>query len=164
MNLLRLSALEVDGWDAKYFREKLDFSTLMGEASQRFEEVERTMPDGLVVKNGSFTKWAHKTRWMKHFYESKFMPQKLQQADTCADGAAQSNHGGELLHDARTTLNKIGLGPSVQQPTPTEDWSSTNLMSAAPDLFTYFDDPFWSSFNLNDLDLSMQNLPGIDLM
>lgn len=168
MNLLRLSALDIDGWDAKYFRDQLEFSALMGEASQRFEDVEKTMPDGLVVKNDSFTKWAQKTRWMKHFYESKFMPQKLHQMPTSeasTEDACQPHHGGELLQDARTTLNRLGLGPHVQQqPTPNEDWSSTNLMSAAPDLFTYFDDPFWNNFNFSDVDFNMQNLPGMDLV
>jgi len=167
MNLLRLSALEIDGWDAKYFRERLDFSVLMGEASQRFEDVEKTMPDGLTVNNGSFTKWAQKTRWMKHFYESKYMPQRLQPQPTLDlhdGGECQPDHGAQLLQDARTTLEKAGLGPSAQQPTPLEDWSSTNLMAAAPDLFTYFDDPFWNNFDFSQMDFSMQNVPGMDMV
>lgn len=167
MNLLRISALDVDGWDAQYLSKQVDFSSLMGEATRRFEDVDKTMPDGLMVKNESFAKWAQKTRWMKHFYETKFAPQKALPQQTLGpeETAEQiANGNSELLQDARTTLNQLGLGPSVQQPTPNEDWGSTSLMTAPVDLFTNFDDPFWSSYNFNDVDLNMQSLPGMDMV
>jgi len=102
------------------------------------------------------------------------MPQRLQQEQRQGQigtpERTDEQHGGVLLQHARNTLDRLGLGPAAQhqqqqqqqqQPTPNEDWTTT--MAAPTDLFTYFDDPFWSSINFGDMDFSMQNIPSMDM-
>lgn len=71
--IVRATSIEMDGWDVEALREFVDFSTLMEEASNRYDAVTNTRPDGLHLHNEGFTKWSAKTRWVKAFYDTKFL-------------------------------------------------------------------------------------------
>lgn len=69
--IMRASSIAIDGWDVEAVREYVNFSTLMEEASQRYDAVSRCRPDGINLHNDAFTQWSAKTRWLKAFYDSK---------------------------------------------------------------------------------------------
>ncbi|KAI4939834.1 uncharacterized protein J4E92_001120 [Alternaria infectoria] len=71
--LVRASLIEMDGWDVQALREFVDFSTLLGEASRRYDAVSQTHPDGLNLNNEAFAKWSAKIKWAKSFYDTKFL-------------------------------------------------------------------------------------------
>ncbi|KAI4669359.1 uncharacterized protein J4E79_001402 [Alternaria viburni] len=70
--LVRASLIEMDGWDVQALREFVDFSTLLGEASRRYDAVSQAHPDSLNLKNEAFAKWSAKIKWAKSFYDTKF--------------------------------------------------------------------------------------------
>ncbi|CAI9632472.1 unnamed protein product [Alternaria burnsii] len=72
--LVRASLIEMDGWDVKALRSFIDFSSLLEKASQRYDAVSTSHPDGLILNNEAFAKWSAKTKWAKSFYDTKFLP------------------------------------------------------------------------------------------
>lgn len=71
--LVRASLLEMAGWDVKALRSFVDFSSLLKQASQRYDDVSKSHPDGLTLKNDAFTKWSSRIKWAKSFYDTKFL-------------------------------------------------------------------------------------------
>ena len=71
--LVRASLIEMEGWDVQALRKFVDFSTLLGEASRRYDAVSQAHPDGLNLHNEAFAKWSAKIKWAKSFYDTKFL-------------------------------------------------------------------------------------------
>lgn len=158
VTLLRLATLEYDGWDLAALREELSYSAIVGEFTRKFELVETLPVDGIVVNNDSFTKWASKTRWMKTLYDSRYPPDNSSPAapiDVSAGGRRwpndipQDQGQPQSVLAGATSVNSVPNAPSY--PTPTDDWTAS--MTNPQNVFTYFDEGFWSSFNFDNFDL-----------
>lgn len=157
VTLLRLATLEYDGWDLAALREELCYSAIVGEFTRKFELVESLPVDGIVINNDSFTKWASKTRWMKNLYDSRYpAPDTSPPAPVDVseggrrwpDGIPQNHSQPQSVLAGATAVNSVANIP--QYPTPTDDWTAT--LTNPQNVFTYFDEGFWSSFNMDNFD------------
>jgi hypothetical protein len=141
--ITRACSIEMDGWDVKALREFIDFSTLMEEASQRYDVVSQARVDGMVLSNDSFTKWSAKTKWAKSFYDTKFLPTSSRSA-----GASQS---GPAVRSARnTTASQQNCRIHTTQDSRSHMAFPTPLEAPVdhlPSSFTAFDDVFANTFN-----------------
>jgi hypothetical protein len=66
--MVRATSVQIDGFDGTLLRAFIDFEAVMGEASGRYEEVERLSVNGVAVRNEGFMRWAEKTRWAQVYY------------------------------------------------------------------------------------------------
>jgi hypothetical protein len=147
--LTRASSLEMNGWDVKALREFIDFSTLMEEATQRYDAVSQVRIDGLVLINDAFAKWSAKTKWVKSFYDTKFLT-----AASSTRCASQARPAESSMRDMMVSQER-GRMPFL---TPLEAPINPSLSS-----FTALDDLFGSSFNdplqfTGGLDLGFEDL------
>lgn len=176
VTLLRLATLEIEGWDLAALREELSYSSVIGEITRVFESVETLPVDGIPIRNDAFTKWAAKTRWMKSLYDNRY--------PLNSDGAINKdyavplptpdlncNEGGRRWPDVplqqqqqqhqsfpgAPAVASNGLPLNQQQPTPSDEWQAS--MTNPQNVFTYFDDAFWNSFNFESMDFGAA-LPG----
>jgi hypothetical protein len=166
VTLLRLATLEIDGWDLAALREELSYSAIIGEMTRKFELVESLPVDGIAIHNDAFTKWASKTRWMKSLYDSRYpadtntspiAPMDISQGgrrwpdgvtQSCSHDQSQSAMAGA---SASVSADNSAVNTNFPQyPTPSDDW--TTSMTNPQNVFTYFDDGFWNSFNLDNFD------------
>ncbi|KAF2995721.1 Pyridoxine 4-dehydrogenase [Curvularia kusanoi] len=99
--MVRVTSIHIDGFDGTLLREYIDFEKVMGEATERYEKVERLSVDGVVIKNEGFRKWAEKTRWAQVYYGMK-----------AAQDAAEHTVEGEL-HIDYDGSKKIAGGESL---------------------------------------------------
>lgn len=168
VTLLRLATLEHDGWDLAALREELNYSTIVGEITRKFELVETLPVEGIAIRNDAFTKWGAKTRWMKSLYDSRYPPDNetspaapidvSEGGRRWPDGVPQQN---TQNNDPQNSATLPGLAPGAaaqlgvmanpapQYPTP-DDW--TTSMTNPQTVFTYFDDVFWNSVNFDNFD------------
>jgi hypothetical protein len=157
VTLLRLATLEHDGWDLAALREELSYSAIVGEFTRKFELVESFPVDGIPINNDSFTKWAAKTRWMKNLYDSRYPADNTSPAAPIdiseggrrwPDGIPSNQSQPQSVLAGATSVNSAGNAP--QYPTPAEDWTAS--LTNPQNMFTYFDEGFWSSFNFDNFD------------
>jgi hypothetical protein len=133
----------MDGWDVKALREFIDFSTLMEEASQRYDAVSQVRVDGMVLSNDSFTKWSAKTKWAKSFYDTKFLRTSSRSA-----GVSQSGPAVRSAKNTTASQQNCRIYPTQDSrshmalPTPLEA-----PVDHLPSSFTAFDDVFANTFN-----------------
>jgi hypothetical protein len=157
--LTRASSIEMDGWDVKALREFIDFSTLMEEASKRYDAVSQVRIDGLVLSNDAFAKWSAKTKWAKSFYDTKFLT--AASSTLCATRSRTAN---SRTRDTRIDQESCHIhstqnsGFRMPFPTPLEAPMDPSLSS-----FTAFDDLFGTSFSdplqfTDDLDMRFEDL------
>jgi hypothetical protein len=157
--LTRASSIEMDGWDVNALREFIDFSTLMEEASKRYDVVSQVRIDGLVLSNDAFAKWSAKTKWAKSFYDTKFLT--AASSTTCA---SQSRPANSNTRDMRANQQNCLIHPTQDHesrtiyPTLLEAPMDPSLGSS-----TAFDDLFGTSFNdplqfTDDLDMRFEDL------
>jgi hypothetical protein len=157
--LTRASFLEMDGWDVKALRKFIDFSTLMEEASKRYDAVSQTRPDGLVLKNDAFAKWSAKTKWAKAFYDTKFLSTTSHTGSTSQSGPENRSVNNTVANqDTCPAQPTLDLGSPVYIPTPLEDPTNPSLNPS-----TGFDYNFWADFDdpmlfTGDLDLGFKDL------
>lgn len=162
--LVKLASLEVEGWDMKDMHGRLDFGVVIEEAASRFDSAAKSSPDGMVVNNECFGKWAHRMRWMKQVYEGKF-------SQGGGDSIESTDRGtGTFKTLAGTLKGPGGAKVSVlrqnddEMPAPA-DTAAGGVQQATPpddvlsgDFFNYLDEGFWQSFG-TDLDLGFDNMP-----
>ena len=143
ITLVKLASLEVDGWDMKDLHEQLHFSKVIDEAADRYDGSTKSSPDGLRVNNDGFGKWAHRMRWMKQVYESKFIPE--------GDKPDDRQEATRNMMTKPPDAYDASIAPSAQQqPTPPDD-----LLSG--DFFNYLDENFWQSF-AGDFDIGFPEM------
>jgi hypothetical protein len=70
--IVRALSLAVDGWDLKALDEFIDLSDVAERASQRYEAVSLTVPDGIHLNNNAFSNWGLKLRRAKAFHSARF--------------------------------------------------------------------------------------------
>ena len=142
--LVKLASLDVEGWDIRAFCDILNFSKVIDEAANRFDDSAKSAPDGLRVNNDCFGKWAHRLRWMKQVYEAKFVMEK-------EDGEDGSDAVRAVLRPMHPAAYEDPVTAGVQQqPTPPDD-----VLSG--DFFNYLDENFWNSF-AGDFDLGFPEM------
>jgi hypothetical protein len=157
--LTRASSIEMPGWDIKALREFFDFSTLLEEASQRYDAVSQVRIDGLELNNEAFAKWSAKTKWAKSFYDTKFL-----NAASSSMCTTQSRTANSSTRDVRANQESCHIRPTqnsgsrIPFSTPLEASMDPSLGS-----FTPFDDLFGTNFNdplqfTDDLDLRFEDL------
>jgi hypothetical protein len=141
--ITRACSIEMDGWDVVALREFIDFSTLMEEASQRYDAVSQAHVDGMVLSNDAFAKWSAKTKWAKSFYDTKFLTASSRSTDTNqsspAVGSARNttaNQQGCRIHPTQDPRSHLAF------PSPSEA-----PMDPLPSSFAAFDHVFGNSFN-----------------
>ena len=163
--LVKLASLEVEGWDMKDFHDRLDFSAVIEEAATRFDNSGKASPDGMVVNNESFSKWAYRMRWMKQVYEGKFSGKEVGEAESAdrgnttlrtlkdtlkpPDGSKISIVRHESDDETQDALPPMG----IQQVTPPEDLFSSDVMAS-----DFFDESFWQGFG-TDFELGFEGIP-----
>lgn len=128
ISLIKLASLEVEGWDMSDLNDEFDFVEIIEEIARRYEGGSKSGPDGLAINNESFAKWAHRCRFMKSVYESKFTKDDGETAEDRSEAAR-----------AIFTKPPEPETPAQQQPTPPDD-----VLSG--DFFNYLDEGFWQSF------------------
>lgn len=182
VTLLRLATLEVEGWDLAALREELSYSSVIGEITRMFELVETLPVDGIPIRNDAFTKWAAKTRWMKSLYDSRYPPADSEKNDSTVipasnvdvaeggkrwpDGSGiqqQQQHQQQQMPHALPGATTVGVSgiPPQQQPTPSDEWATS--MTNPQNVFTYFDDAFWNSFNFENIDFGSMPMPDVQM-
>jgi len=136
MSLVKLAALEVEGWDMTTLRSDFEFVKVFDELIRRYEESSGLGPDNIPINNDSFVKWGTRIRFMKTIYESKF--------------AKDNGEACENRYEAQDAIwakpANVEPLPSAQVPTPLRD----DMLSG--DFFNYLDENFWGSF-AGDFDL-----------
>jgi hypothetical protein len=156
--LTRASSIEQNGWDVHCLREFIDFSTLMEEASQRYDAVSQVCIDGLALSNEAFAKWSAKTKWAKSFYDTKFLT--AASSPTCA---TQSRTVNGITRDMEANQESCHIRPTQdsgsRMPFPTSLEAS---MDPSLGSFRAFDDLFGTSFDgplrfTDDLDLRFED-------
>jgi hypothetical protein len=156
--LTRASSIEMDGWDVRALREFIDYSTLMEEASKRYDAVSQVRIDGLVLSNDAFAKWSAKTKWAKSFYDTKFLTTASKEAPASQlvlanrhTTHATTNQESRHTYPTQTSGSHMPLPTALQAP-----------MDPPSSTFSAFDDLFGISFNdplqLADLDLRFEDL------
>jgi len=143
--LVRASLIEMDGWDVQALRKFVDFSTLLGEASRRYDAVSQAHPDSLNLRNEAFAKWSAKTKWAKSFYDTKFL--------CLASNTPTANQPPFEIRPTNTS--------KLQASYPTPLASVEALTEPASDSFVAFDD--WASFAdpstfLEDMDFGVPSM------
>ncbi|KAJ4368251.1 hypothetical protein N0V83_006607 [Neocucurbitaria cava] len=136
--VIRASSLNVDGWDVHAVREYVDFSTLMEEAARRYDAVTHARPDGLLLKNEGFAKWAAKTKWAKAFYETKFMAAAL---DEQVERNKMTGDGGNAVDRGTSQILPPLASPvhlTTRMDVPAQTW---------PDVFPFCEETFWNGWN-----------------
>ena len=144
MVLVKLASLEFDGWDMKSINDELRFSKSLDEAADRLDGSTRSSPDGLIVNNDIFGKWAHRIRWMRSIYEAKFVQ------DGDKEGLQDRSEASKTPWKPPTDYAEASETPGVQQPTPPDD-----ILSG--DFFNYLDENFWQSFG-GDFELGFPDM------
>lgn len=137
--LIKMAALEVDGWDMRATNDKLNFLNIVDSAASRFEAATKSSPDGQLVNNDAFMKWAHRIRWMKQVYEVKYAQEPTDDRPETAKTPATTEPSPQ---DSAIS--------GAQQPTPPDDMLSG-------DFFNYLDENFWQSF-AGDFDLGITEM------
>ena len=143
--LVRASLIEMDGWDVQAVREFVDFSTLLGEASRRYDAVSQAHPDGLNLNNDAFAKWSAKIKWAKSFYDTKL---------SCLDSNVPTTN--QPTFEVSATDADKPHAPYSAPPAPLEA-----LEEPTSNPFADFDD--WGSFAdqsvlLEDMDFEVSNV------
>jgi hypothetical protein len=100
--MVRATAVRIDGFDGSQLRAFIGFEKGMGEASEKYEEVESLSVDGVAIRNEGVKKWAEKTRWAQVYYGME---------------AKQDGPRGELYIEdgetVKTARKEVELGGSV---------------------------------------------------
>jgi hypothetical protein len=69
--IVRALSLALDGWDVKALDRFIDLSDIAENASQRYEAVSRTTPNGISLNNNAFSDWGLKLRLAKSFHDTR---------------------------------------------------------------------------------------------
>jgi hypothetical protein len=123
--IVRALSLEIDGWDASTLRKYIDLSEITNDASQRFEDVSRTLFEGVRLKNHAFTKWGERLRMVKTMHDAK------------------------VVSGLSGTLSGTQSGPAPDQAgnnIHTPIWRDTGLVQQVPISPVAVPDPFLQSF------------------
>ena len=118
----------------------------MEQVPQRYDAVSQSHPNGLVLNNDAFAKWSAKTKWVKSFYNAKFLPME---SNALVDIRPPSE---SRTTDADRTQESYRAPPTVIEG-PAE--SSTNPFTFGGFLWPSFGDP--SAF-LEDLDFGLADV------
>ena len=145
--LVRASLIEVDGWDVKALRSFIDFSSLLEKASQRYDAVSTSRPDGLVLNNEAFAKWSAKTKWAKSFYDTKFLP-----VDPNAPTVNQPPPGCTTIEADETQESRRALPTPLQVPAE----FSTDTFAFGDSMWDSLDNP---AIFLGDIDSAFADIP-----
>jgi hypothetical protein len=145
--LVRASLIEMDGWDVKALRSFIDFSSLLEKASQRYDAVSTSRPDGLVLNNEAFAKWSAKTKWAKSFYDTKFLP-----VDPNAPTVNQPPPGCTTIEADETQESRRALPTPLQVPAE----FSTDTFAFGDSMWDSLDNP---AIFLGDIDSAFADIP-----
>ena len=145
--LVRASLIEMDGWDVEALRSFIDFSSFLEKASQRYDAVSASRPDGLVLNNEAFAKWSAKTKWAKSFYDTKFLP-----VDPNAPTVNQPPPGCTTIEADETQESRRALPTPLQVPAE----FSTDTFAFGDSMWDSLDNP---AIFLGDIDSAFADIP-----